>query len=109
MLDAPTVFLANVKGPWLYPDTVHPEYLAHVAQSCPSGAITYTRNDGGPAEQAPEVNQIRIRENGPYAIHADVKLVGKGKLLRATLCRCGASANKPFCDGTHREIGFKTE
>ncbi len=106
VLDAPTVFLANVKGPWLYPDTVHPEYLAHVAQSCPSGAITYTRTDGGPAEQAPEVNQIRIRENGPYAIHADVKLVGKGKLLRATLCRCGASANKPFCDGSHNVIEF---
>lgn len=106
VLDAPTVFLANVKGPWIYPDTVHPEYAAHVAQSCPSGAITYERHDGGPEETAPQVNQLRIRENGPYAIHADVNLVGKGPLLRATLCRCGASANKPFCDGSHNVIEF---
>jgi CDGSH-type Zn-finger protein/uncharacterized Fe-S cluster protein YjdI len=107
VLDAPTVFLANVKGPWLYPDTVSAEYLAHVAQNCPSGAITYSRTDAGADEQPPDVNQLRLRENGPYAIHADVKLVGKGKLLRATLCRCGASANKPFCDGSHNVIEFQ--
>jgi CDGSH-type Zn-finger protein/uncharacterized Fe-S cluster protein YjdI len=107
VLDAPTVFLANVKGPWLYPDTVDAEYLAHVARTCPSGAITYERLDGGPAEKAPEVNQLRLRENGPYAIHADVNLVGSGKLQRATLCRCGASANKPFCDGSHNVIEFQ--
>jgi CDGSH-type Zn-finger protein/uncharacterized Fe-S cluster protein YjdI len=107
VLDAPTVFLANVKGPWLYPDTVSAEHLVHVAQECPSGAVTYTRNDGGAEEQPPDVNQIRLRENGPYAIHADVNLLGKGKLFRATLCRCGASANKPFCDGSHNVIEFQ--
>ncbi|MGE3761603.1 MAG: CDGSH iron-sulfur domain-containing protein [Kofleriaceae bacterium] len=107
VLDAPTVFLANVKGPWLYPDTVDAEHLAHVAQTCPSGAITYERHDGGPEEKPPAVNQLRLRENGPYAIHADVRLVGTGTLLRATLCRCGASANKPFCDGSHNVIEFR--
>ncbi|MBC7977463.1 MAG: CDGSH iron-sulfur domain-containing protein [Myxococcales bacterium] len=106
VLGAPRVFLANVQGPWLYPDEMHVEGLVHIAQMCPSGAITYDRLDGGPAEAAPDVNELRIRENGPYAVHGDVALEGHGSVLRATLCRCGASANKPFCDGSHNAAHF---
>jgi CDGSH-type Zn-finger protein len=106
VLGAPRVFLANVKGPWLHPDEMHVEGLVHIAQMCPSGAITYRRLDGGPEEPVPEVNELRLRENGPYAVRADVELVGHGDLLRATLCRCGASQNKPFCDGSHNAAHF---
>jgi CDGSH-type Zn-finger protein/uncharacterized Fe-S cluster protein YjdI len=106
VLGAPRVFLANVQGPWLYPDEMHVEALAHIAQMCPSGAITYQRLDGGPEEPVPDVNELRLRENGPYAVHADVELEGHGSLLRATLCRCGASQNKPFCDGSHNKAQF---
>jgi CDGSH-type Zn-finger protein len=49
---------------------------------------------------------LRLRENGPYAVHAAIDLVGHGPALRATLCRCGKSANKPFCDNSHRDAGF---
>jgi CDGSH-type Zn-finger protein/uncharacterized Fe-S cluster protein YjdI len=107
VLSAPTVFLANVKGPWLHPETDTVEHLVHVAQSCPSGAITYRRLDGGDEEKAPEVNAITIRENGPYAFHASLNIDEHGCMHRATLCRCGKSKNKPFCDNTHREIGFE--
>jgi len=106
VLGAPRVFLANVKGPWLYPDEMHVEGLVHIAQMCPSGAITYDRLDGGPEEAAPDVNELRLRENGPYAVRADVELEGHGAVLRATLCRCGASQNKPFCDGSHNAAQF---
>jgi CDGSH-type Zn-finger protein/uncharacterized Fe-S cluster protein YjdI len=106
VLGAPRVFLANVKGAWLFPDEIDAEGLVHIAQTCPSGAITYQRLDGGPEEPVPEVNELRLRENGPYALRADVDLVGHGRLLRATLCRCGASRNKPFCDGSHNAAGF---
>jgi CDGSH-type Zn-finger protein/uncharacterized Fe-S cluster protein YjdI len=106
VLGAPRVFLANVQGPWLHPDEIDAESLVHIARDCPSGAITYERLDGGPAEPVPEVNELRLRENGPYAVRADVDLVGHGRLLRATLCRCGASRNKPFCDGSHNAAGF---
>jgi CDGSH-type Zn-finger protein/uncharacterized Fe-S cluster protein YjdI len=106
VLGAPRVFLANVKGPWLYPDEMHVEGLVHIARTCPSGAITYERLDGGPQEPLPDVNELRLRENGPYAVRADVELVGHGNLLRATLCRCGASQNKPFCDGSHNAAKF---
>jgi CDGSH-type Zn-finger protein/uncharacterized Fe-S cluster protein YjdI len=106
VLDAPSVFKANTPGAWIFPDAIRTEALVSVAHSCPSGAITYTRKDGGPQESAPEVNTLKIRENGPYALHADMKIGVDAKVLRATLCRCGASKNKPYCDGSHKQIAF---
>jgi CDGSH-type Zn-finger protein/uncharacterized Fe-S cluster protein YjdI len=106
VLGAPSVFRANVKGPWLDPDAIPVEDLVAVAHACPSGAITYERKDGGRAETAPPVNVARVRENGPVAVHAALTIEGHGKMLRATLCRCGASKNKPFCDGSHVAAGF---
>lgn len=57
---------------------------------------------------------IKVRQNGPYLVDAeDVKLVdwnGAEYLVTKrpfALCRCGASDNKPFCDGTHAKIGFQ--
>ena len=106
VLGAPAVFLANVKGPWIKPDGDSVENLLHTIRQCPSGALTYKRHDGGPEEKAPPVNLVRMRENGPLSVHADVALKGKGKLLRATLCRCGASKDKPYCDGAHKQVKF---
>ncbi|NOU33917.1 MAG: hypothetical protein HOO96_38990 [Polyangiaceae bacterium] len=106
VLSAPKVFLANTPGEWIFPDEAHVETLVTVAHDCPSGAITYERLDDGPAETAPEVNVLRIRENGPLAVHAELALEGQRPMFRATLCRCGASKNKPFCDGSHAAIEF---
>jgi len=105
VLEAPMVFLANTSGAWIHPEAASLEQVVRVAHNCPSGAITYTRHDGGPQEQAPPVNVIRIRENGPYAVSADVS-IGDMTFTRATLCRCGKSKNKPYCDNSHREAGF---
>ena len=52
------------------------------------------------------MNQLRIRENGPYAVHALLKLAGRDDGFRATLCRCGRSNNKPWCDGSHVGAAF---
>lgn len=106
VLNAPRVFLANVEGPWLHPEEDTVEHLVAVAHSCPSGAITYTRHDGGDAEAAPEVNVIDVRQNGPYAMHADLRIDQQPAMHRATLCRCGQSHNKPFCDNSHIKAGF---
>jgi len=106
VLQAPTVFKANTPGTWIHPDAIDAERLVAVAEQCPSGAITYVRRDDRPPEQPPPVNVVRIRENGPYAVHADIELLGHGRITRATLCRCGASKNKPFCDDSHKAIRF---
>jgi CDGSH-type Zn-finger protein len=58
---------------------------------------------------------IRCRENGPYVIQGAIKVVdhlGNAFIIppgkdTVALCRCGHSKNKPFCDGSHRECGFK--
>ncbi len=106
VLNAPRVFLSNVEGPWLHPEEDTVEHLVHTAQLCPSGAITYTRLDGGDDECAPPVNILQTRENGPYAFRAALAIEGHEGMYRATLCRCGKSGNKPFCDNTHQSIGF---
>ncbi len=106
VLGQPNVFKANTTGEWIFPDSASAEALATVAQACPSGAITYERRDGQPGEPVPEVNVVRVRENGPLAFSADLDVRGQAPRLRATLCRCGASKQKPFCDGSHVEAGF---
>jgi Dyp-type peroxidase family len=106
VLARPDVFVPNVQGAWLHPERATPDEIAELARNCPSGAIRYRRDDGAD-ERAPMVNTVRIRENGPLAVHADLRIAGREPSLRATLCRCGASRNKPFCDGSHAAVGFQ--
>jgi CDGSH-type Zn-finger protein/uncharacterized Fe-S cluster protein YjdI len=103
---APKTFLANVEGPWLHPDETATSQLIEVAHACPSGAVAYRRKDGGPEEAEPAINVMRLRENGPYAFHAPLVIAGLAAGYRATLCRCGASKHKPYCDGSHHDIEF---
>ena len=106
VLDRPDVFVPNVKGEWIYPDRASSEGITQLAHNCPSGAIRYERVDGGPGEAPPLVNTVRVRENGPLAINAPLVIEGTEQGLRATLCRCGQSKKKPYCDGSHTAAGF---
>lgn len=106
VLGQPGVFKANTPGDWIDPDATSAEALVTVAHMCPSGAIRYRREDGGEAEATPPVNLVQLRENGPIGLRGDLRIAGKAQGTRATLCRCGASRNKPFCDGSHVESGF---
>ena len=105
VLNLPQVFIANAEGPWIQPDNTDVGELKRVIRNCPSGALTY-RVEGQADEPAPSVNTVRILENGPYAVNAPLAFGSGDVQLRATLCRCGASANKPFCDGSHTAAGF---
>ena len=106
VLSQPGVFKANVEGPWIDPDAASPEALMHAALNCPSGAIHVTRHEGGANEANPKVNTISVRENGPVAFNAEIVLSGAPIGTRATLCRCGESKNKPYCDNSHAAAGF---
>ena len=107
VLSYPEVVVPNVQGEWIHPDAATPETVAEIAHQCPSGAIVYERLDGGPEEEAPKVNLVRIRENGPLAFHGALRLAGGAIGFRATLCRCGASKNKPYCDVSDARVGFQ--
>lgn len=106
VLGRPDVWVPNAEGAWVHPDAAPARAIIAIAETCPSGAIQYQRNDGLENEQPPVVNTIRIRENGPLAFHAALNVAGDESTLRATLCRCGASRHKPYCDGSHHDEGF---
>jgi CDGSH-type Zn-finger protein/uncharacterized Fe-S cluster protein YjdI len=105
VLGRPDVFVPNVDGEWIHPDAATADEVAELAHNCPSGAITYIRRDGKPQETPPVVNLVRVRENGPLAFHGELAIDGEAT-LRATLCRCGKSQRKPYCDGSHAAGGF---
>jgi CDGSH-type Zn-finger protein/uncharacterized Fe-S cluster protein YjdI len=107
VLQRPEVFIANAPGAWIAPDAANAEATAATILSCPSGALAYERHDGGLAESAPPVNVVRVRENGPVEFHAELDVAGVTEHFRATLCRCGLSATKPYCDTSHVAAHFQ--
>ena len=55
--------------------------------------------------------KVEILENGPLLVHGELKVNDKNGPVDApkkvtAFCRCGASENKPFCDGQHRKVEF---
>jgi CDGSH-type Zn-finger protein/uncharacterized Fe-S cluster protein YjdI len=104
VLAHPDVFVPNVEGAWIHPDAQPLEELVRIAQNCPSGAIRVTAVGAAApvSDRPPIVNLVRVRENGPLAVEAEMTIKGEAaEVPRATLCRCGLSKNKPYCDGSH--------
>lgn len=100
------------RQPWCQPDLVTPEEVADVVLRCPSGALTFRRKDGGPAETPVKENTVTVAHNGPLYVRGDLEIEGAaddmgGVRFRAALCRCGQSKNKPFCDNSHEAAGFR--
>lgn len=98
------------RRPWIQPDNADPDQVAIVVQRCPSGALQFHRFDDGPDEEPPSPTEIAPLRNGPLLVRGNIKVThGDGTteaLPRATLCRCGLSNNKPFCDNSHLAAGF---
>jgi len=100
------------RQPWCQPDLVSPEEVADVVSRCPSGALTYQRKDGGAQEVAQPENVVSVIYNGPLFVRGALEIDAaaedmSGVRFRAALCRCGKSQNKPFCDNSHEDAGFK--
>jgi CDGSH-type Zn-finger protein/uncharacterized Fe-S cluster protein YjdI len=106
----PAVFDSNAK-PWINPDGADAAALATVVDRCPSGALHVVRADGV-AELAPAQNTATLTADGPTYLRGDLALMAPDDSVtlgdtRMALCRCGASQNKPLCDGSHRKSGFR--
>jgi len=108
--ELPGVYDPNAK-PWIKPENASVDQLKSQIDNCPSGALSY--------EQIETTNQIKnmnteveLMKNGPLLVKGNVDIkshdgtvVTKEKMT--AFCRCGASANKPYCDGKHKQVGFE--
>lgn len=103
-LKLPDVF-DPAQRPWVRPDNAPAEEIASMIRSCPSGALGF-RYKNGNMEAASKINRVTVFENGPLAIAGNISLAGGDTEPRLTLCRCGLSKNKPYCDSSHVEGGF---
>jgi CDGSH-type Zn-finger protein len=96
--------------PWIDPDGAGVGAIIDAVHQCPSGALSYAVDDlEAPAQQ--RAPGITVTKDGPYAVVGSIPLTGQGSDAIAarecyTLCRCGASKNKPFCDGSHWAVQF---
>jgi uncharacterized Fe-S cluster protein YjdI len=106
---APAVFDSR-RLRWIKPELGNPELIVTAVHRCPTGALAYVLPDGS-AEAADE-GVIRAAPGGPLYVRGEVtveaedgRVIAEG--IRMALCRCGATRNAPFCDGSHREAGFR--
>jgi uncharacterized Fe-S cluster protein YjdI len=105
--------------PWVRIAAAPTDAIVRQVEACPSGALSWQRDAPAGAtaappsavEAAPVAVQIVARPSGPLVVHGalsvtlpDGTVVERPKL--ASFCRCGHSANKPFCDGSHARVGF---
>lgn len=104
-LKLPEVF-DPAQRPWVQPDRAPAEEIAAMVRTCPSGALAYQMKDAA-EEAAPGVNRIAVWENGPLALAGEISVDGAEAETRVTLCRCGLSKNKPYCDYSHVDGGFE--
>lgn len=99
------------KKPWIQPDNGTVAEIEAVIAACPSGALQMARAGGDPDHRVTERPQVTVQKDGPLwvqGIAPPAPLDAEGATPRKyVLCRCGLSGNKPFCDGSHRDRGWK--
>ena len=90
------------------------EEIIKAVGGCPSQALSYLKNNEGENTEIEEVADVQVKpqKNGPLIIEGNFSVLDSENNIvksadKAALCRCGGSKNKPFCDGTHKHIGFE--
>ncbi len=101
------------REPWIDPNAAPSEALRDIVRKCPSGALNYSEV-GEIQEDFDREPEITVSKNGPYNVVGGIELetehwIDDASREHYALCRCGASRNKPFCDGSHWGIEFSAE
>ena len=110
----PKTFRYGVE-PFIDPDADTVEQVIETVNRCPSGALSYTIETVAAAPQGTgaAMEAAILVTPGPYAVSGEIAIdqaMNRGASAhRFTLCRCGGSKNKPFCDGTHWALQFKDD
>ena len=110
--ELPEVYHPKEK-PWIKTEMASIEELRSQIAKCPSNALSYTMK-GESKEEKPQLMETRIEvtKNGPLLVYGNMEVIdieGKAEKKKRTtaFCRCGASNNKPYCDGAHKLAGFE--
>lgn len=106
------------RRPWIVLEGADADAVLRTVAGCPSGALRAERAEGKASEarsdgETATETRIRALPDGPLLVEDDFELTREdGATERCAgpvaLCRCGASQRKPFCDGSHKKIGFET-
>ena len=108
----PEVYDPNGK-PWIKPENASVEALKAQIDNCPSGALGYRVKGAASAEELQSgPTKVTVKANGPLLVHGNLSVTDPDgqehqKEKITAFCRCGASENKPYCDGKHNKIGFE--
>jgi len=108
--ELPAVFDRS-RTPWIDPDAASVEEIVALIERCPSGALSYSI-DGVEHRDVDRPPAVVTAKNGPYLVEGGIEIAGEvtapdASTEHCTLCRCGASYNKPFCEGKHWKVGFE--
>ena len=103
------------KRPWINMEGAAREAIIEQVKKCPSGALSYIMSSDTTSTNATTETQnllIEVLPDGPLLVKNGCSITlsnGSTELKEGSvaLCRCGSSQNKPFCDGSHKKIGFK--
>lgn len=101
------------RRPWITPEQATTQQIIEQIKKCPSGALSYYMNTETKEPVKVETETIvETSPNGPLLVYGNVSIKdAAGNLTKkhnvTAFCRCGGSANKPFCDGSHKKIGFE--
>ncbi|MGY5874214.1 MAG: CDGSH iron-sulfur domain-containing protein [Candidatus Thorarchaeota archaeon] len=111
--ESPNVFNKDKKPAWIFPDEDSVRRTIETIEKCPSGALSYKIGTQR-IQNLDRAPAIKVAKNGPLEFVGWIKLIDDmgskpESLEHYTLCRCGASKNKPFCDNRHKKIEFKDE
>ena len=107
----PNVFNPNAR-PWIKIDAASTEDLVSQVKKCPSGALSFYMNNESDKTSESLETKVEVLNNGPLLVYGTLKVTHKDgskelKNKTTAFCRCGASQNKPYCDGAHVKEEFR--
>lgn len=113
----PDVFRPKEK-PWIKIEADTSNRIMRTVEKCPSGALSYRieKQSVAPPDHSQEKERnakIELMKNGPLIVYGSVEIKDSDGSLKTSsaettaFCRCGASKDKPFCDGSHSDVNFR--
>lgn len=106
----PEVYDPNAK-PWIKAENASIEALKTQIDLCPSGALSYYMKGEQTNETPASMTKVEVASGGPLLVYGEIEVTGtdgqvETRKRTTAFCRCGASKNKPYCDGSHKQIDF---